>query len=153
MKTPLLCAAALLVAGLGAGCQAVRIVPEGRTMQRCADAADMALAQQIRYQEQITFLHAQQEVLGVKERDLFREMLAFRDREADVLRDPGVPNRDRAAHAAMYESLAINRDAQIVRCKELSSTLSGSINSWAGRRDAKVREWYVYSEVRPLLEE
>ena len=153
MNSSLLCAAALLAAALAAGCQAVRIVPEGRTMQRCADAADMALAQQIRYQEQITFLHAQQEVLDLKERDLYKEMLSFRDREADVMRDPGVPNRDRAAHAAMYESLAVNRDAQIVRCKELSSTLGGSINAWAGRRDAKVREWYVYSEVRPLPEE
>ncbi len=154
MRGLLLCAAAVAV-GLCAACRPlpVQVVPEVRAVQRCADAADMALALQMRYQEQIQFLYAQQEVLTVKEGNLFSEMIAFRNQEATILRDPGAPERDRGPYAAMYESLAINRDAQITRCKTLSNTLSGSINAWAGRRDAKLREWHTYSETRPAPED
>ena len=118
MRGLLLCAAAVAV-GLCAACRPlpVQVVPEVRAVQRCADAADMALALQMRYQEQIQFLYAQQEVLTVKEGNLFSEMIAFRNQEATILRDPGAPERDRGPYAAMYESLAINRDAQITRCK------------------------------------
>lgn len=153
MTSRALLAVALAAAGLCAACQPVRIIPEGRTMARCADAADMALAQELRCQEQIAIVINQQDVIEVRSSDLLSEMLSFRDREARVMREPGIPDRDRAAYSAMYESLAVNRDAQIVRCKELYSTLNGSINAWAGKRDATVREWFIYSEVRPVPSE
>lgn len=153
MTFRLLLIGAALAAGLCGACRPAQVAPEWRTTQRCADAADMAQAQQLRYDEQIVFLYSQQEVLDLKQRDLFSEMLSFRNRESSVMRDPGVPMRDREAYAAMYDSLAINRDGQIVRCKELNRTLSGSINSWAGKRDDKIREYYVYSQARPVAAE